>query len=87
MIIFLLFLGTSAGILNSCDAREALLLFAYKDLLYKEGICYLYSLQICLQLVHLKNCVGGSSLARVWISQYHASRFRHFGHSLSVFGR
>ena len=34
MIIFLLFLGTSAGILNSCDAREALLLFAYKDFFF-----------------------------------------------------
>ena len=35
------FFGTSAGILNSCDAKEVILLFACKDLFFqRKGICF-----------------------------------------------
>ncbi len=37
--------------------------------------------------MHLKNCVGGSSADRVWMSQYHARRCEHFGHVVSVVGK
>ena len=49
--IFTFFFGTFAGNFISCNAREAMLLFAYKDLsnqtdalkcvrLFSKGICY-----------------------------------------------
>jgi len=48
---------------------------------------YLYSLQTRLHFVQRKNCVGGSSAARVCCNQYHACLLPHLGQSRTVIGK